>query len=193
VHDQYTTVVDGVTYPTWHRQIDPEYWCYFRHEHGSNPARFGDGSWRPAYGRSLPGTAITENHEGFKGLLVVNPTQPDRQYYVTMHFGVVNSQGAACNRFHEFGTAVWRGPPGAGGVVEADVLALGDFGKSVENTSLIPLTTAGPASCRSGTGATARRSRSSTSPGGCSSGAASWATATPCPSTRRTCTPCAPT
>jgi hypothetical protein len=142
VHDQYRTTVDGVSYPTWHRQIDPEYWCYFRHEHGSNPARLGDGSWRPAYGRSLPGTGVTENHEGFKGVFFVNPTQPARQYYVTLHFGVVNSAGAACNRFHEFGTAVWRGPPGTGGVLEADVLALGDFGKSVENTSLLPLATA---------------------------------------------------
>ena len=43
VHDQYTVVVDGVRFATWHRQIDPMYWCSFGHEHGSDPALFGDG------------------------------------------------------------------------------------------------------------------------------------------------------
>lgn len=38
VHDSYTTVAwDGETYGTWHPQIDPTYWCYFGHEHGSDP------------------------------------------------------------------------------------------------------------------------------------------------------------
>ncbi|ADH63117.1 hypothetical protein Mesil_1220 [Allomeiothermus silvanus DSM 9946] len=31
VHDQYKD---------WHPQIDPVYWCYFGHEHGSDPAQF---------------------------------------------------------------------------------------------------------------------------------------------------------
>ncbi len=38
VHGLHTTVgPDGATYPTWHPQIDPAYWCYFGHEHGSSP------------------------------------------------------------------------------------------------------------------------------------------------------------
>ena len=41
VHDQYTVQgFDGKTYPTWHPQVDPVYWCYFSHEHGSRPAQF---------------------------------------------------------------------------------------------------------------------------------------------------------
>ena len=39
VHDLHQTVAaDGGAYQTWHPQIDPVYWCYFGHEHGSNPA-----------------------------------------------------------------------------------------------------------------------------------------------------------
>lgn len=38
LHDTYTTVgPDGAVYGTWHPQIDPTYWCYFGHGHGSNP------------------------------------------------------------------------------------------------------------------------------------------------------------
>jgi hypothetical protein len=38
VHDSYTTIGwDGETYGTWHPQIDPVFWCYFGHEHGSDP------------------------------------------------------------------------------------------------------------------------------------------------------------
>ena len=39
VHDDLYQVEgpDGVMYGSWHPQIDPTYWCYFGHEHGSNP------------------------------------------------------------------------------------------------------------------------------------------------------------
>lgn len=38
LHDTYTTTgPDGNEYGTWHPQIDPTYWCYFGHDHGSNP------------------------------------------------------------------------------------------------------------------------------------------------------------
>ena len=39
VHDQYQIQgPDGDWYGTWHPQIDPVYWCYFGHEHGSDPS-----------------------------------------------------------------------------------------------------------------------------------------------------------
>src|SRR5438067_7518874 len=38
VHDQYVTVgPDGKTYATWHPPVDPQYGCYFGHEHGADP------------------------------------------------------------------------------------------------------------------------------------------------------------
>lgn len=48
---------DGNLYPTWHPQIDPVYWCYYGHEHGSCPwghpvakAALDAGVFKPAVG-----------------------------------------------------------------------------------------------------------------------------------------------
>lgn len=50
MHDLHTTTgPDGKTYNTWHPQVDPVYWCYFGHEHGSNPDLI-PGSPKVAYG-----------------------------------------------------------------------------------------------------------------------------------------------
>jgi hypothetical protein len=72
VHDRYvTTGPDGKIYPTWHPQIDPQYHCYFDHEHGDDPRTSLANSTMPAFG--YIGTAIGKNepHEGFK-VYVVN-------------------------------------------------------------------------------------------------------------------------
>src|SRR5262249_48533407 len=48
VHDQYTTTgPDGRRYATWHPQIDPVYWCYFPHDHGSDPSPLSPGHQPP--------------------------------------------------------------------------------------------------------------------------------------------------
>ena len=142
MHDQYTTTADGVAYRTWHRQIDPVYWCYFRHEHGSDPALFGDGTYRPAFGRSALATGIAENHEGFKvGVYTAADTSSTpRDWLLHMHFGTANAQGAACTRFHEVGLAL---ADAATGELLADVMAMADMGASVENTTLLPLNPTG--------------------------------------------------
>jgi len=140
VHNQakYQRVVDGVTYASWHRQIDPVYWCYFRHEHGSDPAQFGDGTYKPAFGRSAAASGIAENHEGFKVLIYTRDdhNEVSRDWLYTMHFGTVNAQGAACNRFHEIGFAL---ADASSNELLADVMVMADMGQSKENTTFIPL------------------------------------------------------
>lgn len=54
---------------TWHAMIDPVYWCYYDHEHGSYP-----GYYRPMFGytawktrdESTPHKRQIETHRGFK-------------------------------------------------------------------------------------------------------------------------------
>ena len=75
-HNRHQIVENGVCYFTWHRQIDPVYWCHYRHEHGSNPARFGNGQWKPLFGRTAIASGIAENHEGFKAALFEHPNDP---------------------------------------------------------------------------------------------------------------------
>jgi hypothetical protein len=112
VHDLYQTLgPDGKLYPTWHPSIDPIYWCYFRHEHGSDPKiAFPNGDYMPAYGylnsgMMIPGTTIpmTENHWGYKGY-AFNAKEPDggKWFYVTQHFGTtgVARVNTCLQRYH---------------------------------------------------------------------------------------------
>lgn len=66
VHDQYKT--GG--FPTWHDSHDPKYWCYFNHDHGSNP-RLVCGNDAGCLGEVKFGQVaslanMTENHWGHK-------------------------------------------------------------------------------------------------------------------------------
>jgi hypothetical protein len=113
VHDLYqTTGPDGTLYPTWHQSIDPIYWCYFRHEHGSNPLNaFPAGDYEPPYGylasgMLIPGTTIpmTENHWGHKGysFQTKDPAPNNLWFYITQHFGTtgVARANTCLQRFH---------------------------------------------------------------------------------------------
>jgi hypothetical protein len=132
--DKYRVTVDSQSYPSWHPQIDPEYWCYFRHEHGSDPSTFGDGTYKPAFGRSAIAAGVAENHEGFK---VGVYSYSGYDWLLEQHFGTVNAQGAACNRFHEIGVAIAQSSGDR--LLLADVMMMANMGKSIENTSHIPL------------------------------------------------------
>jgi hypothetical protein len=78
-----TTGPDGNPYKSWHPQIDPVYHCYFKHEHGSDPALVG-----------LPGFALeyvakvnnnqAEIHEGFKGIAIRDETKKIG-WYINIH------------------------------------------------------------------------------------------------------------
>jgi hypothetical protein len=108
VHDQYVTGgPDGRSYPTWHAQIDPVYWCYFRHEHGSNPAAF-DPSWHPAFGYATTQAGEAEAHPGFKVYVLDDAGWNGYRWAFVHHFGTGNAATAACVRFHELQAAVKR-------------------------------------------------------------------------------------
>ena len=129
-----TTGPDGQTYKSWHPQIDPVYHCYFRHEHGSDPALIG-----------LPGFALeyvarqfnnqAEIHEGFKGIAIRDETKKIG-WYINIH-AETHDLHRVCTRKH---TVV---------VIATDltlpypqnVLAMvgykGDFGASQSNRELL--------------------------------------------------------
>lgn len=88
LHDSYITetrdsVVAGKEgepkfWRTWHPIVDPIYWCYFDHEHGSYP-----GHYQPMFGytawKTLDEDEITrrqmETHRGFKVFAIPLPSQ----------------------------------------------------------------------------------------------------------------------
>lgn len=122
VHDRYVaTGPDGKSYPTWHPQIDPRYWCTFGHEHGSDPNALG-GTFKPLYGYTAGVDGMTEPHVGFKSYTFKNAAS-GRVWIMTQHFGTAG-QGRACTRYHTFDVAVLEG-----GVVKTDLHLMGDFGR----------------------------------------------------------------
>lgn len=129
LHDSYsTTGPDGNSYATWHPQVGPEFGCYFRHEHGSDPALLGDGSWAPAFDYAPATVGMSEPHAGFK-VHIWTDTAGEYQWAYLIHQGTAG-QGRACVRFHTAGLAVTEV---ATGEVVADVQILGDFGEAVIN------------------------------------------------------------
>lgn len=82
---------------TWHPQIDPMFWCYFTHEHGSYP-----GVYRPALGytawKTLDEKSVhkrqEESNEGFKVFAI--PLRDQSKYLMlVMHMHVSQPR-----RFH---------------------------------------------------------------------------------------------
>jgi hypothetical protein len=87
---------DGNTYKTWHPQVDPIYWCYYKHEHGSDPSLVG-------YSPSFEYIAFLNNnqaelHEGFKGFAIQDKAK-DIGWYINTHSetGVLSR---VCTRVH---------------------------------------------------------------------------------------------
>lgn len=82
---------------TWHPQIDPMFWCYFTHEHGSYP-----GTYRPALGytawKTLDETTLhkrqEESNEGFKVFAI--PLHDQSKYLML----VVHMHVSQPRRFH---------------------------------------------------------------------------------------------
>ena len=134
VHDQYVaTGPDGKAYPTWHHLIDPVYWCYHRHEHGSNPAEF-DSNKKPVFEYSASKHGMTEAHAGFKNH--VFDSADGTRWMITHHFGTAGL-ARACVAFHTVDIAVKRVSTGE---LLADLHFMGDFGQAVVNSTHVPLT-----------------------------------------------------
>ena len=134
VHDQYVaTGPDGKTYPTWHHQIEPAYWCYHRHEHGSDPRHFAP-NHAPVFGYAAAAHGMNEAHEGFK--TSVFDDGRGHRWMITHHFGTAGL-ARACNRFHTVGIAVRRK---SDNLLLADLHLMADFGRAVVNKTQAPLT-----------------------------------------------------
>lgn len=137
VHEQYVaTGPDGVNYPTWHPQIDPVYWCYFGHEHGSDPKLAGVDSsgkaiYTPLFGYTAAKHGMTEPHAGFKSHVFQNT---DGQWWnFTAHMGSAGI-GRVCMRYHTLDLGITDGK-----TLKADLHLMGDFGRAkyFEATSVI--------------------------------------------------------
>jgi hypothetical protein len=89
VHDRYVAVgPDGRSYPTWHPPTDPEYGCYFGHEHGSDPRQYVGfaSSGMPLFGYTAAQMGMDEPHNGFK-VFVTNDDLNGRAWMITLHQG----------------------------------------------------------------------------------------------------------
>lgn len=102
VIDQYqVTLPDGSTHETWHPQIDPVYWCYFRHEHGSDPRQFVAYTQIKndlAFNRYSAETGRNEPLFGFKLFLFQDPHSGD-EILLIAHM-TSSDPNRACVRFH---------------------------------------------------------------------------------------------
>lgn len=149
LHDRHVAVgPDGVAYPTWHPQIDPTYWCYHRHEHGSDPAAFA-ADHAPLYGYAAAGHGMEEPHQGFKSYVLDD--RDGHRWLISHHFGTAGP-GRACARFHTLGIAVRRR---ADGELLADLHFMADYGRAVVNVGEEPLR---PTACPDQAAAAAGRS-----------------------------------
>lgn len=67
LHDSYVNAgPDGKMYPTWHPPVDPQYGCFFGHEHGDDPRTSTANSSLPAFGYAAAVMGMTEPHSGYK-------------------------------------------------------------------------------------------------------------------------------
>ncbi len=140
VHDQYTAKgPDGKLYRTWHPQIDPVYWCYFRHDHGSNPARF-TGNWKPLFNRYAQITGTDEEHEAFKVLVFENTTH---SAMITAHMGSASLR-RVCARFHAFDVVF---ASKATREIVGNFAFKGDFGRVFAQTGFGTVSLMAPADC----------------------------------------------
>ena len=131
VHDQHTTVApDGDTYGTWHPQIDPVYWCYFEHHHGSDP-------WiipgNPLIGYQYVADKVPQNEPdvGFKEMIF----KDQRGYYVRMIEHVATGHHRrVCAQFHTVYTFVYD-------LKGTELFRAGfkaDFGATVDQDGRVP-------------------------------------------------------
>ncbi|WP_157202892.1 hypothetical protein [Calidithermus chliarophilus] len=140
VHDQYTT---EVTMPngarrvlaTWHPQVDPVYWCYFGHDHGSDPGLFKAG-YKPAFGYIQDALhtdgVLPEPHPGFKNYV----WERDGYRWLFVHHFGTGGAGRVCRQFHSLEVAVASASTGE---IVAKLHINTDFGPSTNNNTDLPL------------------------------------------------------
>lgn len=129
---------DGSFYQGWHPQIDPIYWCYYRHEHGSDPGLIG-------YRAAFTHVAHINNHqpergEGFKGFAIRDEAN-GVGWYFNLH-SETSTEQRVCARFH---TVVVVATDLRTGELLVELAYKGDFGASRANQGDKPFIN--PGSC----------------------------------------------
>ncbi|MCA9835440.1 MAG: hypothetical protein KC422_00930 [Trueperaceae bacterium] len=117
---------DDRLYKSWHPQIDPIYWCYYRHEHGSDPSLVG---YEPVFDYvAYYNNRQNERHEGFKGFALIDK---GIGWYINVHAtsGLI---GRACVQFH---TVVFFARDMATGEKLLELSYKGDFGAIVNGNN----------------------------------------------------------
>ncbi len=118
--------VDGRMYKTWQPQIDPVYWCYYRHEHGSDPSLVG---YEPSFDYvAYYNNRQNERHEGFKGFAF---KENDVGWYINVH-ATTGMLSRACVRFH---TVVFFARDLNTGEKLLELSYKGDYGAAVSNAN----------------------------------------------------------
>ena len=115
---------DGRSYRTWHPQIDPVYWCYYGHEHGTDPALVG---YQASFGyTAFYNNRQNERHEGFKGFAF---SDDGVHWYVNVH-ATTGMLSRVCVRFH---TVVFAAKDAKSGELLLELAYKGDFGSLRSN------------------------------------------------------------
>jgi hypothetical protein len=105
VHGLHTTVgPDGATYETWHPQIDPIYWCYFGHEHGSDPSLIPGAPLIP-YEYVASNVPQNEPNMGFKEFIFKDMTGNHWVRFV-IHAGTASDR-RVCAQFHTLYVSIY--------------------------------------------------------------------------------------
>lgn len=113
--------VEGVKWKSWHPQIDPIYWCYYGHEHGSDPGMAG-------YKARFHYTAYKngkqdEPHLHFKGYVV--PAGDSLMYFN------VHAETSSVRRINEpFHSVVIAATDKKSGELQMELSCKGNFGFS---------------------------------------------------------------
>lgn len=138
VHNEFKAYgPDGKIYPSWHPQVDPIYWCYFRHEHGVNPAAF-DSHFSIPFGYAGNAMGMHEAHPGYK--VYVWDDQYGYRWFALQHQGTATNQ-AACGQYHELDVAAKNKRTGE---IVSEQFFVGNYGASKTLTAVHPLT---PSAC----------------------------------------------
>lgn len=127
LHDSWRVVgPDGNEFQGWHPQIDPIYWCYYRHEHNSDPGLIG---YQAAFTYvALKNQNQPERGEGFKGF-VIKDEATQIGWYINLHSETSTDQ-RVCARFH---TVTLAATDLRTGRLLLELGYKGDFGFSREN------------------------------------------------------------
>ena len=124
---------DGKKYDSWHPQIDPVYWCYFRHEHGADPALIGYNGAALEYVAKLFNNQ-PEIHEGFKNF-AIRDEAAGVGWYISVH-AETGFEHRVCTQFHTVviaAVALKETAQFSSGELLAELGFKGDFGASVTN------------------------------------------------------------